>query len=151
VKKLIDVKVPRETLSCPEFGSVEVLQLKTTSKAYDSMINLSLKHDIIAPFQEAKRKTSGEAFNMSEFNGFNHSVQHTNAQEQRLARISTSIVWLFIICHIWRMIPTIYECLNSENGLEVPTWPAALDIIEHISHSLILANSAVNFLIYVFM
>ena len=34
-------------------------------------------------------------------------------KESRLTRISISIVWLFIICHIWKLIPTIYELLYS--------------------------------------
>jgi hypothetical protein len=55
------------------------------------------------------------------------------------------------LCHLWRMIPTVYEYWNSDNGLNVAVWPYSLVVIEHISHSLILFNSAVNFLIYVFM
>ena len=35
-------------------------------------------------------------------------------KESRLTRISICIVWLFIICHIWKLIPTIYELLYSE-------------------------------------
>ena len=88
----------------------------------------------------------------SELNAMNRNfTAQSHAQEQRLARISTSIVWLFILCNVWRMIPTVYEYWHSENGLDVPVWPYSLVVIEHISHSLILFNSAVNFLIYVFM
>jgi len=79
------------------------------------------------------------------------SVSPSHPQEQRLARISTSIVWLFLLCHTWRMFPTFYEFWYSDNGLNVPEWPFSLVVIEYISHSLILLNSAVNFLIYVFM
>ena len=35
-------------------------------------------------------------------------------KESRLTRISLSIVWLFIICHVWKLIPTIYELIYSE-------------------------------------
>ncbi len=36
-----------------------------------------------------------------------------------LCRISVSIVWLFIVCHVWKLVPTVYELLNSEvSGLE---------------------------------
>jgi hypothetical protein len=88
----------------------------------------------------------------SELNAINRTTGvNSHAQEQRLARISTSIVWLFLLCHIWRMIPTVYEFWNSDNGLNVSVWPYSLVVVEHISHSLILFNSAVNFLIYVFM
>ena len=86
--------------------------------------------------QSVKRSTSN--------NGPDH------AQERRLTRISISIVWLFTFCNAWRAIPTIYEAWNSENGLDLNGhWPFVLVIIEHISHSLIVFNSAVNFLIYV--
>ena len=78
-------------------------------------------------------------------------ISQCHAQEQRLARISTSIVWLFLLCHTWRMIPTFYEFWNSDNGLNVPEWPFSLVVIEHVSHSLILLNSAINFLVYIFM
>ena len=35
-------------------------------------------------------------------------------RESRLTRISLSIVWLFIFCHVWKLIPTIYELIHSE-------------------------------------
>ena len=35
-------------------------------------------------------------------------------KESRLTRISLSIVWLFIICHVWKLIPTVYELIYSE-------------------------------------
>ena len=41
------------------------------------------------------------------------------SQERRLARISISIVWLFMFCHAWRAVPTLYEAANSPDGLEV--------------------------------
>lgn len=40
------------------------------------------------------------------------SLLHKN--ENRLTRISLSIVWLFIFCHVWKLIPTIYELLHSK-------------------------------------
>merc|ERR1711974_133079 len=36
-------------------------------------------------------------------------------RESRLTRISISIVWLFIFCHIWKLVPTFYELLYSED------------------------------------
>lgn len=72
-------------------------------------------------------------------------------QEKRLARISVCIVWLFIFCHFWRIIPTVYEFLNSEDGLKLEVWPYPLVVVEYVSHTLIVLNSAVNFLIYVFL
>ena len=41
------------------------------------------------------------------------------SQERRLARISISIVWLFMFCHAWRAVPTFYEALHSADGLSV--------------------------------
>ena len=35
-------------------------------------------------------------------------------KESRLTRISISIVWLFIVCHVWKLIPTIYELWHTE-------------------------------------
>ena len=43
------------------------------------------------------------------------------SQEPRLARISISIVWLFMFCHAWRAVPTFYEALHSADGLSVRT------------------------------
>ena len=73
------------------------------------------------------------------------------AQERRLARISIAIVWLFIVCHMWKLIPTIYESTHSEDGIDVSNWPFWLTAIEYISHSLIVFNSAVNFLVYILL
>lgn len=68
-----------------------------------------------------------------------------HATENRLTRISLAIVWMFIFCHVWKLIPTMYEALTSSNGEDWPHW---LHVINDISHSLIVFNSAVNFLIY---
>ena len=43
--------------------------------------------------------------------------------ENRLTRISLGIVYLFIICHIWRLIPTVYEALFSEDDNVISKWP----------------------------
>jgi hypothetical protein len=83
--------------------------------------------------------------------GQHHEEDEVEAQERRLARISITIVWLFIVCHMWKLIPTGYEAYNSDDGLNVTQWPFSLVVIEYISHSLIVLNSAVNFLIYVFL
>ena len=64
--------------------------------------------------------------------------------EARLTRIALAIVWLFIFCHAWRLIPTIYEAFYPGDD-SLPTW---LRHIHGISHSFIVFNSAVNFLLY---
>ena len=66
-------------------------------------------------------------------------------RESRLTRISLTIVWLFLFCHIWKIIPTAYEAFLGSID-ELPDW---MDYIEHISHALIILNSSVNFLIYI--
>ena len=72
-------------------------------------------------------------------------------QEKRLTRISIFIVWLFIACHVWKLIPTVYEMLMSENGTDHEDWPWAVVCIEEFSHLAVTVNSAVNFLIYLFL
>jgi hypothetical protein len=124
----------------------DVVIVTAAPECHPSPAPRSTSHPRCPQFQDRALSTA------SELNAMNrNSVSHSHAQEQRLARISTSIVWLFLLCHLWRMIPTVYEYWNSDNGLNVTTWPYGLVVIEHISHSLILFNSAVNFLIYVFM
>ena len=96
-----------------------------------------------------------------------------NKTENRLTRISLAIVWVFIFCHIWKLIPTMYEAVNwfTSSRNEVwnnffpwpklwrknidfllfqaeESWPNWLRIVNDISHTLIVFNSAVNFLIY---
>ena len=64
--------------------------------------------------------------------------------EARITRIALAIVWLFIFCHAWRLVPTIYEALYPGKN-QLPNW---LHHIHGISHSFIVFNSAVNFLLY---
>ena len=76
-----------------------------------------------------------------------HNLQ-SRKQEDRLSRISVGIVSLYIICHIWRIVPTAYEAIYSEGAL-LSKWPTWLIHIYHLSHLLIVTNSSINFLIYV--
>ena len=69
--------------------------------------------------------------------------------ENRLTRISLGIVYLFIVCHIWRLIPTVYEAFFSKDGTVLSEWPKWLFHVYHLSHTLIVFNSAVNFILYV--
>ena len=90
-----------------------------------------------------------------------HAMTQNNDQrsrENRLTRISLSIVWLFIFCHVWKLVPTMYEGFHEirwdssgESGKKVSAmvWPEWLSVINDVSHTLIVFNSAVNFLIYV--
>ncbi len=66
-------------------------------------------------------------------------------RENRLTRISLCIVWLFLFCHIWKIIPTVYELMYGS----IEKWPQWLLVIQDVSHALIVLNSSINFLIYV--
>ena len=46
-------------------------------------------------------------------------------KELRLARISLCIVWLFIFCHVWKLIPTVYETFFMDVSVNSTTddWP----------------------------
>ena len=65
-------------------------------------------------------------------------------RENRLTRISLAIVWLFLFCHIWKLIPTTYEVFYGDEE-----YPVCMHYIKHLSHALIVLNSSLNFLIYV--
>ena len=66
---------------------------------------------------------------------------HTN--EARLTRIALGIVSLYLLCHIWRLVPTIYEVIYGSD-----THPDWLKHMVGFSHIMIVLNSAVNFLLY---
>ena len=68
-------------------------------------------------------------------------------RENRLARISLSIVWLFLFCHAWKLLPTAYEAFVGE----IAGGPIWLRHVQHISHAMIVLNSSLNFLIYLLM
>ena len=80
----------------------------------------------------------------------NESSLLMRKQENRLTRISLGIVSLYIVCHVWRIIPTAYEAmfLEARSSL-LSEWPAWLVHVYYVSHTLIVTNSAINFLIYV--
>ena len=46
-------------------------------------------------------------------------------QENRLTRISLSIVSLFVACHIWRLVPTAYEAFHAaaDHTTVLVRWP----------------------------
>ena len=65
-----------------------------------------------------------------------------------MTRASIAIVWMSIGCHIWRMVPNIYEAIYPDAGTgDHPIWLAYFSMASHI---LIALNSSVNFLIYLF-
>ncbi len=79
-------------------------------------------------------------------------------KELKLARISLCIVWLFLFCHFWKLIPTFYSTfLDTEQGTEKQqlgisvVWPHWVEVLEELSHTLITLNSSLNFLIYIIL
>ena len=81
---------------------------------------------------------------------YNQNLLLMRKQENRLTRISLGIVFLYIVCHIWRLIPTAYEIIFLEtDNTFMKNWPFWLVHVYHLSHTLIVTNSAINFLIYV--
>jgi len=83
----------------------------------------------------------------------NPQQQSMHATENKLTRISLAIVWMFIFCHVWKLIPTLYEAMQNsdkteEEENEKTDWPQWYYVINNVAHLLIVFNSAVNFLIY---
>jgi len=84
----------------------------------------------------------------------NPQQQSMHATENKLTRISLAIVWMFIFCHVWKLIPTLYEAMQNsdktedEENEEKTDWPQWYYVINNVAHLLIVFNSAVNFLIY---
>jgi hypothetical protein len=66
--------------------------------------------------------------------------------ETKLTWISLSIICLYLMCHIWKLIPTVYEAIHGFD--ETIRWPRWLRIIQNLSHVLVVINSAINFVPY---
>ena len=99
----------------------------------------------------------------------NSGISSMACAERRLTRISQGIVVLFLMCHVWKLIPTTYEAIEScqkwsseqpliggQNdktdegmGAVVTQWPKSMVTINDISHLLLATNSAINFLMYI--
>ena len=106
---------------------------------------------------EDENTTDQELIGMPEFNQANQvrrassgsiRLRRSNSpicrrRERRLTRISLTIVWLFLFCHIWKLVPTAYEVIYGDDHF--PMWT---HYIRNLSHALIVLNSSVNFLIY---
>ena len=76
-----------------------------------------------------------------------------SAQEKRLTRISIVLIIIYVLCHMWKLPPTVYEAWYSitNNTTTHVIWPDWLDVVQTISHLLIVANSAFNFIIYLLL
>ena len=67
--------------------------------------------------------------------------------EIALAKVSLTIVLIFILCHSIKWIPNIYEVvrLSFMNKRKWPTW---IESITHLAHFALGLNSSVNFYVY---
>jgi len=90
--------------------------------------------------------------NLSRYSQYIEGKKNTiKMTEIMLAKISCLIVVVFVICHIVRWIPNIYEiqqgAIISAADLHWPLW---IVYITEVSHLLTVINSSVNFYIYCF-
>ena len=121
------------------------LKLKLKERGEDNMMELKEVDEVRSA--ETPRQKNRKSFTLrKQMSTINNAWMdpERRAKENRLTRISLGIVWLFIFCHIWKLVPTIYEGFYGEKT----KWPRWLEIINDVSHTLIVFNSAVNFLIY---
>ena len=101
----------------------------------------------------ANHDTSSDTPRLVRHGGFRTGFRsrQPNAQEARLTRISLCIICLYLVCHIWKLIPTFYEAFTGDVDNPLPAWPDWLDTIKNLSHVLVVFNSAVNFLLYLIL
>lgn len=66
--------------------------------------------------------------------------EQVRRREVRMARISITIVIIFLLCHILKLVPSLCEIVTGDPGLV----PGTVEL----SHLLITFNSSVNFLVY---
>ena len=57
------------------------------------------------------------------------TLEKKSCQSKLQAYISLQIVWLFLFCHVWKLVPTAYEVATLqgdgiENEGENVQWPA---------------------------
>ena len=69
--------------------------------------------------------------------------------DRKLTWVSCYIMTMYILSHVWKLIPNIYDAWYGfdENGV----WPDWLQAIQGISHIMVVINSAVNFLPYLLL
>ena len=127
---------------------VEVDPLTITDGNEDSRNELTItKSELVLPITPSYKRNSFRE------NGQNDSIAEPSAHEKRLTRISIILIFIYILCHMWKIPPSIYEAwyfVSHDITTFVP-WPDWLDVLQSISHVLIQANSAFNFIIYLLL
>ena len=69
--------------------------------------------------------------------------------EIALAKVSLTIVLIFILCHSIKWIPNIYEVVRL-SFKDKRDWPPWIESLTHIAHFAMSVNSSVNFYVYCF-
>eukprot|EP00093_Oithona_nana_P008765 08765.XXX_270950_269375_1 [CDS] Oithona nana genome sequencing. len=75
-----------------------------------------------------------------------HADQN-KTNEVALAKVSLTIVLIFILCHSVKWIPNIYELLRLSSQ-DKRQWPHWIESVTHVAHFLMSLNSSVNFYVY---
>ena len=73
--------------------------------------------------------------------------EQSKKNEVALAKVSLTIVLIFILCHSVKWIPNIYELLRLSSN-DKRQWPAWIESTTHVAHFLMSFNSSVNFYVY---
>ena len=140
IQELVNTTSTRNTLIIDNTENVSVISAQ--SHLSDTTIKRSEQKRMLR--EEGSKTNSQICLNIA-----NDKNRAKISVENRLTRISLGIVYLFIVCHIWRLIPTVYEAFFSKDGTVLSAWPKWLFHVYHLSHTLIVFNSAVNFILYV--
>ena len=74
-------------------------------------------------------------------------AEQSKKSEVALAKVSLTIVLIFILCHSIKWIPNIYEHLRL-SGNDKRKWPSWIESTTHVAHFLMSFNSSVNFYVY---
>ena len=130
----------------------------TPTSSFRSLLTRLHSSSAASRLQQRDSERRGPRHGASMTSHPHHQNSEQRSRENRLTRISLSIVWLFIFCHVWKLVPTMYEGFqeirwdssgDSSKKVSAMVWPEWLSVINDVSHTLIVFNSAVNFLIYV--
>ena len=76
----------------------------------------------------------------------------TRQVQLQLAEINLIIVAIFIVCHVFRHIPTIHQLSyhNEQNPTEKCPYKDTIYSIVEVSEVVVVLNSSINFYVYLF-
>ena len=73
-------------------------------------------------------------------------------REVQISRVTVYIVIIIVTCHSIRLVPTIWEIVETirQAGAisEESSWPAWVDIVTVVSHLTLTISSSISFYIY---